>query len=209
MRKCDGMMMFQRRMLGVLCALLPFTSIIFGLAGGNLPYWYCSISATYYANSRICMIGLLFATAVFFYSYGGHDWRDRVMSLVQATASLGVIAFPCETEGVAGSVGLFSLPVGVSHIVHCISASVLFLAFATNIMFLFTRGDASNPMKARRNVLYRICGGIIYLFALIQALTAISSIPEWFPMTLINETVMLEAFALAWLVKSGLIMEDK
>lgn len=202
-------MMFQRRMLGILCALLSPCCIIFGLFGDNLPYWYCSISATYYANSKICMIGLLFATCVFFLSYRGYDWKDVTMSIIQALSALGVIVFPCSTEGLNENVGLFSLPISISHIFHCVSASILFLAFATNITFLFTLGDKTNAQKVKRNKVYRLCGVIIYVFAVLQAMSGALELPEWFPLTLINETIMLEAFAVAWLTKSGMFIKDK
>lgn len=204
----NSQMMFQRRMLGILCALLPPTCILFGLLGDNLPYWYCSISATYYANSKICMIGLLFATSVFFFSYRGYDWRDVTLSLIQAVACLGIIVFPCKTAGVSGRVGLLSLDVGLSNVFHCVSASVLFVAFGLNISFLFTLGDDGNYRKCQRNMVYKICGAVILGFCALQAMSGTYDIPDWFPLTMINETVMLEAFAVAWLTKSGMFFPD-
>ena len=194
---------FQRRVLGVLCALLAPCCILFGLLGDNLPNWYCSISATYYANSKLFMIGLLFSTAVFFFCYRGYDKKDIALSLIQAVSARGIVIFPCSTTGGTGAVGLFSLPVEVSHIIHCIMAGTLFTVFATNITFLFTRGDKSNPQKIERNKVYITCGIIIYVFEILQAMSAGLNIPEWFPLTMINETVMLESFAFAWLTKSG------
>ena len=196
---------YQRKVLGIMCALLAPCSILFGLFGDNLPEWYCSISATYYANSKICMIGLLFATGVFFYTYSGYSLIDRIFSYIQATAALGVITFPCLTPEVSGKVGLFGLPVEISYIFHCISASVLFIAFATNIMFLFTKSDGNpTPQKKIRNKIYYICGGIIYLFAILQGLSSFFKFPSWLPITWFNEFFMLEAYAMAWLTKAGM-----
>lgn len=203
--------LFQRKMLGVLCGLLAPASVLFGLFGleNNYPGWYMSISATYYANSCMCLIGLLFCAAVFFLSYTGYDWRDRALAIVQAAGCLGVVAFPCKTSGLPASiqtVGIFDLPIATSHIIHCTSAAVLFVAFAVNIFFLFTLGDSENNEKKRkRNKVYRICGIIIFAFCIIQALTAtpvFSWVPEKFPLTWFNEFVMLTAFSVAWLVKS-------
>lgn len=202
-------MRLQRKILGVLCALLAPSCIILGLLGNNLPYWYCSISATYYANSKICMIGLLFATSVFFFSYKGYDWKDRLMSLLQAVSALGIIVFPCKTEGIPETVGVFNLPFEVSHGIHCVMAGLLFGSFATNITFLFTLGDESNKQKAKRNMVYRTCGTVIYVFMLLQAMSTALPVPEWFPLTMINEAVMLEAFAVAWLVKAQCWLGDK
>lgn len=201
-----GHLNFQRKVLGVLCALLGPCCILFGLLGDNLPGWYKSISATYYANSKICMIGLLFATAVFFLTYKGYDKKDTVMAIIQGVSALGVIVFPCATEGIPERVGLFNLPVSVSNVFHCISASVLFVAFAIMISWLFTQGDDTNPQKAKRNTVYDICAIIIYtgcaLMAIKSATPILDFIPDWFPVTWFMETVMLEAYAVAWLTKA-------
>ena len=199
-------MLFQRRMLGLLCALLAPACIIFGFFGAdsNLPGWYKSISATFYASSNICMIGLLFCTAVFFACYHGYDWRDRLLSAIQSLGALGIIVFPCRTPGVPERVGIFQLSVDTSHVLHSVFASVLFLAFAVNIFFLFTLGNSNTEQKKRRNLVYRICGVVIFAFCVIQAVEIAffkSYIPQWFPLTWLNEFVMLEAFAVAWLVK--------
>ena len=202
-------MLLQRKILGILCAVLTPSCILFGLLGDNLPYWYCSVSATYYANSKICMIGLLAATSVFFFSYKGYDWKDRLLSCIQAVAALGVIVFPCSTPMAPERTGLFNLSVNTSHIFHCISACTLFFAFATNIMFLFTLGNNTNEQKRKRNIIYRVCGGIIYAICLWELVAGFLPIPQWFPLTMIDETIMLEAFAVAWLVKSESVFKDR
>lgn len=200
--------LFQRKMLGILCGLLAPTSVLFGLFGAehNLPGWYMSVSATYYASSKMCMIGLLFCASIFFMNYYGYDWRDRAISIIQSVASLGVLAFPTRTPMAPPTVGIFDLPIDISHILHCTSASILFIAFGVNIMFLFTLGDEKkNEKKRQRNLIYRICASIIFIFCIIQALSKtviFDWVPDWFPFTLFNEFVMLEAFAVAWIVKS-------
>lgn len=208
---------FQRKMLGFLCALLAPSCIIFGLIGGddNLPGWYMSISATYYASSKICMIGLLFSTSVFFISYKGHDCKDKTISVIQSLSSLGIIVFPCKTFGTPDCVGIFKLPVDTSNIIHCACASILFVAFAVNIFFLFTLGNTDNPQKRKRNTVYRVCAIVIFAFCIIQLLSSVTNlfawVPEKFPLTWFNEFVMLEAFAVAWLVKAEYIefLNDK
>lgn len=202
--------LFQRRALGILCALLAPCCLLFGLFGKdvNLPGWYESISATYYANDKIFMIGLLFATAVFFFTYAGYDWRDRLVSIIQGAAALGVITFPCYSAGLPPTTGLFNLPVSASNIIHCISATTLFLAFGVNIMFLFTLSSGEiTDAKAKRNMIYRICGGTIFLFMIIQACTSTFLKGKFgsFPTTWFNEFIMLEAFSVAWLVKGEAI----
>ncbi len=199
--------LFQRKMLGIMCALLAPSCLLLGLFGmeNNPEGWYMSISATYYASSKICMIGMLFTTAVFFISYQGYDWKDRVLSLIQAVGAIGIVAFPCRTPEVPELVGMFNLPINTSNTIHCVFAGILFIAFAVNITFLFTLGDSNTEKKRLRNKIYRICGGVIFGFCIIQAISGtvvFSWVPDWFPFTWFNEFIMLEAFAVAWLVKS-------
>ena len=203
--------LFLRKMLGIMCGLLAPSCLLLGIFGAehNLPGWYMSVSATYYASSKVCMIGLLFTAAVFFLCYYGYDWRDRVLAIIQCLGCLGVVIFPCSVSGAPETVGMFDLPIATSNIIHCASASVLFIAFGVNIFFLFTLGDSNTEGKKRRNLVYRICGGTIFAFCILQALSAATSlfdwVPEGFPLTWFNEFIMLEAFAVAWIVKSASI----
>lgn len=202
-------MMFQRKALAILCLLLAPSCILFGLFGlkYNLPGWYMSISATYYANSKMFMIGLLYAISIFFITYKGYDWKDRVCAIIESICALGIVVFPCSTPGVPDTVGLFNLPVLVSHIFHCICASVLFITFGFNVTFLFRlTGPEPTEKKKLRNKIYLICGIIIFTFIVIHGLSSLFTfIPSWFPTTWFNEFVMLEAFGFAYLVKSEAI----
>ena len=205
-------MLFQRKILGILCMLLAPTSLLFGLIGigTNLPYWYDSISATYYANDKIIMIGLLYAISIFFTAYKGYDWRDRTCSIIQAISSFMIVCFPCSSSGAPQNVGLFLLPRPISNTIHCIGASVLFITFAFNVLFLFRLcGPEPTEKKKLRNKIYLVCGIIISVFMVMQALYSVTPlfdfVPDWFPLTWCNEFVMLEAFGFAYLVKSEAI----
>lgn len=202
-------MMYQRKALAILCMLLAPSCVLFGLFGleQNLPGWYMSISATYYASSKVFMIGLLYAISVFFISYTGYDWKDRTVAIIEAISALGVAVFPCNTPCVPDNVGLFNLPVNISHIIHCINASVLFITFDFNVLVLFRKsGPEPTDKKKLRNKIYLICGIIIALFIVLQAVSGILKfIPTWFPTTWFNEFIMLEAFGFAYLVKSEAI----
>ena len=199
-------MLYQKRILGTLCILLAPLCLLFGLFGldTNLPYWYKSISATFYANSNMFMIGLLFSVSVFFFSYICYDWRDRVVTLIEAVCSIGIVIFPCASEDIPARVGLFQLPFEVSNIFHCIFAALLFLAFGFQITFLFTiSGDNPSDNKIKRNRIYRVCGIVIFVFCIVQFVSAIVNIlPYSVPTTWINEFIMLTAFGIAYLVKS-------
>jgi hypothetical protein len=93
------------------------------------------------------------------------------------------------------------LPTSLSSTLHNISAAILFTSFAVMILTQFTRGQ-----DKKRNLVYYICGSIIVAFMISQVVTSYLGI-GW--MTLINEFFMLEAFAVAWIVKSRAVFKKK
>ena len=204
-------MIMQRRVLGILCIILAPASIIFGLFGldVNPNYWYTSVSATYWSSSKELMIGLLFTTSVFFFSYKGYDWKDRVCSIVQAICALGVILFPVRPQIYFGRTGLFLLPESVSNTLHLITSGALFFTFAINILCLFTIGsNEPTEKKLLRNKIYRTCGILILVgsaFIALGGFPPFNKIPKWFPYTMICEFVLLSSFGFAYLVKSEAI----
>ena len=192
---------FQRFVLGIICGLLPICCVLFGLIGAEDALlgdaWWHSISATYFSNSQIWMIGSLVLASFFFATYRGYDLGDRVLTLISSVSSVCVAIFPCNNQ-VFDRCGLFMLPTQVSSVIHNTSAAALFISFAVMILTQFTKGHDKT-----RNRVYYICGTIIVLGIISQLITAILGI-SW--MTLINEFVMLEAFAVAWIVKSRAVI---
>lgn len=193
---------YQRFMLGVICGLLPIACLLFGvlgeIAGINYPEWYVSISATYFANSNMCMVGSLCLCAFFLFTYKGYDLGDRLFTMIAAIAALLIVACPCSAEGTGEYLGLFALPSNISNIIHTIAAATLFLSFAMMILTQFTKGTHKN-----RNILYYVCGTIMLISMLILTLDyLVDTVPY---MTMIGEFILLEAFAVAWIVKSGVI----
>jgi hypothetical protein len=197
--KFEKQVHYQRFMLGIICGLLPVLCLLFGLLGGmvgvNNPEWYVSISATYFANSNMCMIGALCLCAFFLFTYQGYDLGDRLFTAIAGIAALLIVACPCSAMGTAAYLGLFALPAAISNAIHGISAAVLFLSFALMILTQFTKGGRKD-----RNILYYVCGGIMLAA---MALVVVSMAANFVPyMTMICEFIMLEAFAVAWIVKS-------
>lgn len=195
--KFESQVHFQRLMLGLICGFLPIGCILFGLIGADTAplgeAWWHSISATYFSNSQSLMIGALTLASFFFATYKGYDIGDRVLTIISSVSSACIVIFPCGNP-VFERCGLFMLPTETSSTVHNISAAVLFISFAVMILTQFTKGH-----NKVRNIIYYICGAIIVLFMISQAVTSVLNIP-W--MTVVNEFFMLEAFAVAWIVKS-------
>lgn len=192
---------YQRFMLGIICGLLPIGCVLFGflgeLTGINPPEWYKSISATYFCNANMCMIGALCLCSFFLFTYKGYDLGDRVLTMIAAVSALLIVACPCDAIPV-GNLGLFALPAKISSTIHDISAAVLFVAFALMILTQFTKGN-----QKRNNTIYRICGWT--MFAVMALVVASRFLPLPSYMTMIYEFIMLEAFAVAWIVKSGVL----
>ena len=198
------LMLFQKKMLGLSGFFLVPFAILFGLIGGdsNPSGWWHSISMTYYANSNICMIGVLFSMSVLFFSYLGYGTSDRIMTFIAGMSALGILVFPCGYEGLEIT-GLFGLQSHISKSIHYVFASMLFLSFAVMVGYNFTRtssDDIMTPEKKKRNTIYYTCSAIIVVFLLFKVVVSAFSLPEF--LTLINEWIMLLAFSFAWLVKA-------
>jgi hypothetical protein len=200
------LMSFQKTILGLLGFFLVPCAIGFGLLGDNSaivnPKWWYSISMTYYANSQICMIGVLFSMAVLFLSYVGYDASDKILTMISGVSALGIVVFPCGHDDILIT-GLFGLECATSYKIHCACACVMFVSFAIMVGYNFRRsrdGEEVTDEKKIRNKIYSICAGVIVVFMLNQVVASYFGFPGYW--TLINEAVMLWAFSFAWLVKA-------
>ena len=200
------LMVFQKRILGLLGFFLVPCAIGFGLLGDNSeitnPKWWYSISMTYYANSNICMIGVLFSMSVMFLSYIGYNATDKILTTIAGVSALGIVVFPCGYDDIS-TTGLLGLDCETSFKVHCAFACTMFVTFAILVGYNFTRSGESGNMtreKAIRNKIYYICATVILVFMVNQVISACCGFPGYW--TLINEAVMLWAFSFAWLVKA-------
>lgn len=192
-------MKLLNKVLGVLCGLLPFCVLLTFLGENAEDTWH-SISAIFFSNAKICMIGLIFTAAVFFFCYIGYDWVDDLITDISAVSALGIIVFPCSCEMHDRRYCLLGkwITEDVSHIAHCICAGVLFGSFALMIFRFRKTSGRMTCKKTKRNTIYAFCSVIILIAMANQVLTSVAGI-GWF--TIINEAVMLWAFSFAWLVK--------
>ncbi|MCF0198222.1 MAG: hypothetical protein HUK02_02715 [Bacteroidaceae bacterium] len=208
----------QQAILGWLGILLPVMCIGFGLIGYfrgvNEPGWYESISATYYANSRMCMIGLLFASGIYYWAYRGYDLWDSIVTDVAAVMAFCVVAFPC-SDGRATSeelVGIFCLPIGVSGTIHNIVAIVLYVTFfVQTLRFTRTAGEMT-PQKKMRNRVYYSCAALMIVGSLfILCVNVVPALEEYHYLVLVGECFLQLAFGTAWLVKGECVkaLNDK
>lgn len=199
----------QQFILGWLCTLLPFISLGFGLIGHfvgcNPEHWWYSISATYYSNSGIIMIGLLTATTIYFWSYRGYDKIDDWITKLCAGFSFIVVAFPCnihsyDSMDVFNPVGLFCIPAILSQFVHCIAAACLYITFGIMMIRFRKSSGYMTKMKKVRNVIYLIFFIILISCGVLIFLKDRCHWPGY--TTIIIEIVAQLSFGLSWLIKS-------
>jgi hypothetical protein len=193
--------LLHRNVLGALGMLLPVFSIIGGLFVRNKPEsWWYSISVTYYITPALPII--LGSCGIFLLCYRSYEKIDTIINVLSGIFAFGVVLFPCANPYGIERVGYFQLPVGVSDIIHCASAMILFALLAFNIGWLFTRGQ--NDLN---NKIYRICSysmiaimGVFFI-VIIAGFFGLNY-PKW--LTMVVEAALLLLFGFAWLVKGKL-----
>lgn len=185
-----------RNVLGILGCFLPALCILGASLSPNTVYhdWWTSISITYYSSP--VLIAILSAVSFFLIIYRGYNGWDTAINTSAGIAGLCVVCFPCEASwlDLNTKVGLFWLPIYITRWVHYSSAFILFILLALNSIILFSKGK-----NERKNLLYKICGYIILVDLFIFGLNAVWFKIEW--TIIVNETIMLFAFGVSWLVK--------
>jgi hypothetical protein len=186
-----------RQAVGVLGVALPIVLLV----GAG---WRPSISDYYGSGMRDVFVGVLFAIAVFLYSYVGYEeWPDKkpyqpldnTASTMACIFALGVALFPVTSES------------DLVRIVHLLAAAALFLTLAYFSLFLFTKTKETGtprPEKRARNRVYVVCGvvmlaciGLIAVYSLFLQGTGIGDLRPVFWL----ETLALWAFGVSWFVK--------
>ena len=193
--------LLHRNVLGGLGMLLPLFSILGGFFVRNKPEsWWYSISVTYYITPALPII--LGACGIFLLCYRSYEKIDTIINVLSGIFAFSVVLFPCENPYGIENVGYFQIPVGVSNVIHCVSAMLLFALLSYNIGWLFTKGH--NELN---NKIYKICAwSMICIMALFVILIILRSCGVSIPgfLTMIVEAMLLLSFGFAWLVKGRL-----
>ena len=171
-----------------------------------------SISQAYYREVSALFVGFLCAIGVFLCFYKGYERKDWIAMKLAGLCAIVVSQVPCGTmcEGpnpyIPGLWGWAENYPKAYMLIHFGAAAVMFAALAYTCLVLFTKSDhpaAEVPReKFLRNRIYRGCGFIIIVTMVMTSIDMMwpFGLP-WFSITLI-ETIMIEAFGFAWLVKS-------
>lgn len=187
---------------------------VVGCLGISLPWtvwvtaWYISlderqpsISAYYYTGARDVLVGTLCAIGIVLACHKGPQIMDWLVSVVAGLFCIGIALFPTTPK--------FATPIEeMIGKLHYTFAAIFFIAITVMVLFLFTKGNTSDPSKMRRNRVYRVCGLVMLICVVVMASQAIFSADiklawkasGW---TFVLETAAIEAFGVAWLTKGA------
>lgn len=194
----------HRQLIGYLGLSLPLG--VYVLAGfvptDGLTSWrpLMSVSEYYYTGAGDFFVGVLFAMALFLFTYPGYQGvlKDRLLALVAGVAALGVAVFPTNAPGGAVPASWWRPALGT---IHLACAAVLFSSFALFALWLFRLSEVPrwrdrDPEKKLRDVFFLACGCVI-----LACMGWVAIAAQRGSSILLPEMIAIMAFALAWLVK--------
>ena len=190
-----------RWIIGVLAITLPLVLVIWEFISCECDDILSSISNYYHSDAGDYFVGIVFAIAVFLFTYRGYakgkEWiSDNYAGYLTCLFLLGVALFPTGDSWI-----------GQAHLTFA-TLAFLMLAYFCFVLFVKTNvqpGEVLPKLKRRRNMVYRICGAIIVLcIVLIGAylwfLQDEESISDLSPVFWL-EWLALWAFGISWFVK--------
>ena len=191
-----------RRFLGIIGILMPLVLLLSGCLTGKpvRP----SISDYYHSQYPLIhgyFVGSMCAIGVFLACYKGYtkkkgngdidDFEDNLITWIAGVAAFGVAIFPTTPSE---PVCTHSVCTNMSNAIHLLSAGVFLFALGYMSFIQFAKGD-----HQFRNVIYRVCGGIIFLAIVVvlvmKFLFNASSYIFW------PEAIAVWAFGSSWFLK--------
>jgi hypothetical protein len=202
-----------RTVIGVLGIALPFVVSLGALLlfGSKLQG---SISAYYYTGMRDVLVGTLWATGFFLFSYKGYGRADNILSNIACLFAIGIALFP--TAPVIGATSKETI-IGVFHLIF---AAGFFGILTVFCLQLFTKTNTKNPTKRKlqRNIIYRVCGytmmvsiSLLVIYSVLRIVLpnhAVASLAKFLPIYWL-EAFSLVAFGVSWLTKGEAILKDE
>jgi succinate dehydrogenase hydrophobic anchor subunit len=211
-----------RKIIGVLGMVMPLLLFIFLYLDNGMQQPLESISHYYYTRVSGIFVIILSLLAFFLIVYKGKEPVDFYISLFAGIFALLVVLFPTNniTEicgDAAKKYAVTILPNSDFRVYfHYTAAALFFLCLSYMSFFLFTKSDKSpskrGTHKIIRNRIYRTCG-VLMLLALLTLFAGSLKIihPSYFktfPLTFWMETLAIESFGFAWLVKGETLFKD-
>lgn len=211
-----------RKIIGILGMALPLLLYTFLYFESGLLYPLESISHYYYTRVSGIFVIILSLLGVFLIIYKGKKSIDFYISLLAGLCALLIVLFP--TNNITDICGdsakkyvVTILPISNFRMYfHYTVAGLFFLCLAYMSFFIFTKSNKSASKRGRqktiRNRIYRVCGVLMFLAVLILFAGSVKIIPplyfKTFPITFWMETLAIESFGFAWLVKGETLFKD-
>ena len=211
-----------RKIIGVLGMEMPLLLYAFLYFDNGMQHPLESISHYYYTRVSGIFVIILSLLAIFLIVYKGKEPVDFYISLFAGIFALLVVLFP--TKNITEICGDLDKKYAITILpnsdfrvyFHYTAAALFFLCLSYMSFFLFTKSDKSpskrGTNKIIRNRIYRTCG-VLMLMALITLLAgSLKIIPpsyfKAFPLTFWMETIAIESFGFAWLIKGNTLFKD-
>lgn len=199
-----------RKAIGISGIALPVLLIAGAMVFDGLGI-LASISAYYYTKMEGVLVGLLFVTGAFLFSYKGYERKDDIAGDLACVFALGTALFPTDK-------GFCSGPPSLVGTLHFIFAALYFTTLIYFCLFLFTKTDKApgnlKPAKQMRNFIYKTCGYImiaciILIGVYFKFLECRYGWLDGIKPVFVLETLALWAFGFSWLVKGETVWKDK
>jgi succinate dehydrogenase hydrophobic anchor subunit len=211
-----------RKIIGVLGMSMPLLLFAFLFLNNGLQYPLESISHYYYTRVSGIFVIILSLLAFFLIVYKGKDPIDFYISFFAGIFALLVVLFPTNNitdicGDTAKKYAVTILPESDLRMYFHYTVSALFFVCLSYIcFFLFTKSnkepDKRGSQKILRNRIFRTCAVLMLLAILVPFAGLLKIIPpiyfKTFPLTFWMETLAIESFGFAWLVKGETIFQD-
>jgi succinate dehydrogenase hydrophobic anchor subunit len=211
-----------RKIIGILGMSMPLLLYGFLFLDNGLKTPLESISHYYYTGVCGIFVIILSLLAVFLIVYKGKNKIDFYVSLFSGILALLVVLFP--TNNLTQICGDPTKKYAVTLLpesdfrmyFHYAAAGLFFLCLSYMTLFLFTKSSKTpferGIKKKIRNRIYRTCGVLMLLAILILLTTSLKIIPpdyfKNYPLTFWMETLAIESFGFAWLIKGETLFKD-
>lgn len=194
-----------RKIIGIVAMVFPFALLLGTLTGGSVPM-LGSLSASYWSNASPIFIGMLVTFGIFLSAYKGYDTADQVITTSAGISMLGVALFP--TLGRTDYLFMF-IPPDVTAVIHTVFSVIAFSLLGFMSLFQFTKhfGEITKNKK-KRNLIYRICGVIIFASILLMIPAKLLDFTEVIRLFFWLESLVVISFGVSWFVKSKALFKD-
>jgi TRAP-type C4-dicarboxylate transport system permease small subunit len=227
-----------RKTVGWVGILLPFALYLGNkFVHPNFhPVWPTSLSSYYYTHMRILFVGALCALGLLFITYNGYDKVDRWITNIAGMLAISAAFVPATPTRPPNYHG--GIPFGYQRVLgefHAFIAAALFVTLAL-IALRFTKtgpgdknapvkelrrlvrelwyspprpGDSREPLKRRRDAVYRVCARLILAAIVLAAISNVmpDSVAGEHPLFFI-EAVAVFCFGVSWFVKGQAVLAD-